>query len=259
MRIKNDVDKLYDTDLTDAAWSLIAPILPAARTGGRPRKTNLRAVLNAIFYLLRTGCQWRLLPREFPSWNTVYHYFRSWKNDGVWTCLQRSMYQQVRRQAGRAICPSVVIMDGQSVKTTERGGIRGFDAHKRVKGRKRHIVVDIFGLLIACRVEPADISDRKAAVLLLGGLAPLFPNIRTVIADAGHQSIKLARYLLRQEGWRLQIVRRRHRAFKITGLSFAWLCRNRRLSKDYEYGVQSSETLIEIASTRLLLNRLART
>jgi len=180
MRIKNDVDKLYDTDLTDAAWSLIAPILPAARTGGRPRKTNLRAVLNAIFYLLRTGCQWRLLPREFPSWNTVYHYFRSWKNDGVWTCLQRSMYQQVRRQAGRAICPSVVIMDGQSVKTTERGGIRGFDAHKRVKGRKRHIVVDIFGLLIACRVEPADISDRKAAVLLLGGLAPLFPNIRTV-------------------------------------------------------------------------------
>jgi len=89
MRIKNDVDKLYDTDLTDAAWSLIAPILPAARTGGRPRKTNLRAVLNAIFYLLRTGCQWRLLPREFPSWNTVYHYFRSWKNDGVWTCLQR--------------------------------------------------------------------------------------------------------------------------------------------------------------------------
>jgi putative transposase len=121
MRIKNDVDKLYDTDLTDAAWSLIAPILPAARTGGRPRKTNLRAVLNAIFYLLRTGCQWRLLPREFPSWNTVYHYFRSWKNDGVWTCLQRSMYQQVRRQARRAICPSVVIMDGQSVKTTERG------------------------------------------------------------------------------------------------------------------------------------------
>jgi transposase len=158
VRIKNDVDKLYDTDLTDAAWSLIAPILPAARIGGRPRKTNLRAVLNAIFYLLRTGCQWRLLPREFPSWNTVYHYFRSRKNDGVWTCLQRSMYQQVRRQARRAICPSVVIMDGQSVKTTERGGIRGFDAHKRVKGRKRHIVVDIFGLLIACRVELADIS-----------------------------------------------------------------------------------------------------
>jgi putative transposase len=157
-----------------------------------------------------------------------------------------------------------VIMDGQSVKTTERGGIRGFDAHKRVKGRKRHILVDTFGLLIACRVEPADISDRKAAARLLGGLRPLFPNIRTVIADAGHQSAELARQLLRQDGWALQIVKRRQRAFKITGLtwiverSFAWLGRNRRLSKDYEYSVQSSETLIEIAATRLMLNRLAQ-
>ena len=156
------------TDLTDAAWALIAPMLPAARPGGRPRKINIRAVLNAIFYLLRTGCQWRLLPREFPGWSTVYHYFQAWKNAGVWTCIRRSMYQQARGQAGRAACPSVVIMDGQSVKTTERGGIRGFDAHKRVTGRKRHILVDILGLLIACRVEPADISDRKAAALLLG-------------------------------------------------------------------------------------------
>ena len=211
MTISTDVDKLYDTDLSDAGWALIAPMLPAARPGGRPRKINIRAVLNAIFYLLRTGCQWR-----------------------------------------------------QSVKTTERGGIRGFDAHKRVKGRKRHILVDTFGLLIACRVEPADISDRKAAALLLGGLRPLFPNIRTVIADAGHQSRKLARHLLRQDGWKLQIVKRRQRAFKITGLtwivdrSFAWLGRNRRLSKDYEYCVQSSETLIEIAATRLMLNRLTQ-
>src|ERR1700731_4903474 len=125
------------------------------------------------------------------------------------------MYRQARRQAGRAACPSVVIMDGQSVKTTERGGIRGFDAHKRVKGRKRHILVDTLGLLIACRVEPADISDRKAAALLLGGLRPLFPNIRTVIADAGHQSRKLARHLLCQDGWELQIVKRRQRAFSV--------------------------------------------
>src|SRR5271165_5431959 len=264
MTISTDVDKLYDTDLTDAAWALIAPMLPAARPGGRPRKINIRAVLNAILYLLRTGCQWRLLPREFPGWSTVYHYFRAWKNAGVWTCIQRSMYRQARRQAGRAACPSAVIMDGQSVKTTERGGIRGFDAHKRVKGRKRHILVDTLGLLIACRVEPADISDRKAAGLLLGGLRPLFPDIRTVIADAGHQSRKLARHLLCQDGWKLQIVKRRQRAFKITGLtwiverSFAWLGRNRRLSKDYEYCVQSSETLIEIAATRLMLNRLAQ-
>jgi transposase len=244
MPITSDTDKLYDTDLTDAAWALIAPMLPAARRGCRPRTTNIRAVLNAIFYLLRTGCQWRLLPREFPVWSTVYHYIRVWKNGGVWTCFQRSMYQQARRQAGRTACPSVVIMDGQSVKTTERGGIRGFDAHNRVKGRKRHILVDTFGLLIACRVEPADTSDRRAAALLLGGLGALFPNIRTVIADAGHQSRKLARHLLQQDGWKLQIVKRRQRAFKITGLtwiverSFAWLGR---LSKDYEYSVQTSE------------------
>jgi transposase len=124
--------RFYDTDLTDAASAFVAPVLPAARLGGRPRTTNLRAVLNAIFYLLRTGCQWRLLPREFPPFGTVYHYFQAWQNSGVWVYLHRVLYEQARRHAGRAACPSVVIMDGQSVKTTERGGARGFDAHKRV-------------------------------------------------------------------------------------------------------------------------------
>jgi putative transposase len=139
-------------------------------------------------------------------------------------------------------------MDSQSVKTTERGGVRGFDAHKRVQGRKRHILVDTSGLLIACRVAPADISDRTSATQLLGGLGPLFPNIRTIIADAGHESRKLSRHLMQQDGWKLQIVKRRQRAFTITGLSWiverslAWLGRNRRLSKDYELKVQTSET-----------------
>src|ERR1700732_3434665 len=174
--------RFYDTDLTDAAWAWVAPVLPAARPGGRPRTTNLRAVLNAIFYLLRTGCQWRLLPREFPPCGTVYHYFQAWQNSGVWVHLHRVLYEQARRHAGRAACPSVVIMDGQSVKTTERGGARGFDAHKRVKGRKRHILVDTLGLLVANRVEPANTSNRRAGALLLGGLSALFPRIRTVIA-----------------------------------------------------------------------------
>ena len=129
------------------------------RPGGRPRTTNLRAVLNAIFYLLRTGCQWRLLPREFPPCGTVYHYFQAWQSSGVWVHLHRVLYEQARLNAGRAACPSVVITDGQSVKTTERGGARGFDAHKRVKGRKRHILVDTLGLLVANRVEPA-VLDR---------------------------------------------------------------------------------------------------
>ena len=189
-------DELYHTDLTDEAWDLVAPILPAARPGGRPRTTNLRAVINAIFYLLRTGCQWRLLPHEFPAWGTVYHYFRSWEAGGVWVQLRRTIYQQVRIAAGHQACPSVVIMDGQSVKTTERGGTRGFDGYKRVKGRKRHILVDTLGFPIASRVESADTSDRRAGGRLLAGLAPLFPRIHTVIADAGHESRKLARELL---------------------------------------------------------------
>ena len=178
----------------------------------------------------------------------------------------RPLFPNIRTviaDAGRAACPSVVIMDGQSVKTTERGGARGFDAHKRVKGRKRHILVDTLGLLVANRVEPADTSDRRAGALLLGGLSALFPRIRTIIADAGHESRKLARTLKQHQGWQLRIVKRRQRAFKITGLtwiverSFAWLGRNRRLSKDYEYRVQTSETMIDLASIRLMLNRIA--
>src|ERR1041384_2503066 len=161
----------YDTNLSDAAWAILSPLLPPAGTGGRRRTTDLRAVLDAIFYLLRTGCQWRLLPREFPAWGTVYHYFRSWKQAGVWACIHAAIYEQARTHAGRDECPSVVIMDGQSVKTTERGGVRGFDVHKRVKGRKRHILVDTLGLPIANRVEAANISDRRAAAQLLAGLA----------------------------------------------------------------------------------------
>jgi putative transposase len=177
--------------------------------------------------------------------------------------LHRAVYEQARVAAGRAACPSVVIMDGQSVKTTERGGTCGFDGHKRVKGRKRHILVDTLGLLVASRVEPANMSDRRAGARLLGGLSPLLPRVHTVIADAGHESRRLARDLMRQDGWKLQIVKRRQRAFKITGLtwiverSFAWLGRNRRFSKDYEYRVQTSETMLDIAATRLMLNRLA--
>src|SRR5262249_38746877 len=131
-------------------------------------------------------------PHQFPPWSTVYHYFRSWENSGIWVQLHRAIYEQARIAAGRALSPRVVIMDGRSVKTAERGGTRGFDGHKRVKGRKRHILVDTLGLMIANRVEPANVSDGRAGARLMAGLSPVFPRIHTVIADAGRRSRKLA-------------------------------------------------------------------
>ena len=190
----------FYTDLNAAQWAILAPLLPPAKPGGRPRTTSLRGVLDAVFYLLRTGCQWRLLTRLLPPWGTVYHYFRLWQRTGLGVRLHRAAYALARAAAGRPPCPSLVIMDGQSVKTTERGGMCGFDGHKLVRGRKRRILVDTLGLRIASRVEPANVPDQKAGARLLAGLRPLFPAIRTVMADAGHQSRKLACALRNTKG-----------------------------------------------------------
>src|SRR5271157_3840211 len=251
--------RCYDTDLNDAAWAWIAPYLPVARPGGRSRTTNLRAVLNAIFYLLRTGCQWRLLPREFPRPGTVYHYFRAWKEAGVLAELQRALHEQARLSRGCLPCPSVVILDSQSVKTTEREApvvSMGTNGSKDANA----LLVDTLGMVVARRVEAANVSDRRVR---LAGLQSGFPCIRTVMADAGYESGKLARELKRRHGWRLHITKRRQRAFKVVGLTwivertFAWLARNRRLSKDYELKVQTSEAFIDLAAIRLMLKRLA--
>lgn len=164
----------YPSDLTDAEWSVIKHLIPAPRPGGRPRTTDMREVINAIFYLLRTGCGWEYLPTEFPPWQTVYGYFSSWGQDGTWESLNHALVMRTREQAGREASPTAGILDCQSAKSAERGGRRidrvGYDAGKAVKGRKRHVLVDTMGNLLKAVVHPANLQERKGAILLLCSL-----------------------------------------------------------------------------------------
>jgi putative transposase len=242
---------------------LVDSIIPEGKPGGRPRNIDVRAVVKAIFYLLRTGCQWRLLPREFPPWPTVYYHFRRWEQESVWLTLL--LVVPFYAPKSWSPCDSFGCYHGWAVGQDyyRKRGVRGFDAHKRIRGRKRHILVDTLGIPIANRVEAANMSDRRAAAGLLGGLGPIFSTIKTVNADAGHQSRKLTR-LIKAEGCELRIVKRRKRTFEVVGLTwivertFAWIGRYCRMSKDYEHRVQTSETLIDLIAIRLMLNRLTK-
>lgn len=252
----------YETDLTDAEWELIAPLMPGDRKRGRPRKWPWRAIWNAIFYVMRGGIAWRLLPTDLPPKSTVYGWFAAWRDNGQFEKINHALLIADRERVGREASPTGAVLDSQSVKTTESGGPRGYDAGKKIKGRKRHALVDTDGRALMLSIHQASVQDRDGAPPLLRASRRFFPFIARVFADAGYASERVATATCIA----IEIVRRKPDQIGfavqprrwVVERFFAWISRNRRLWRDAEATIQSATAFLYAAAIMILIRRLAR-